>query len=291
MVAEMLEKTYPDLRTETIVIQTSGDWRPADGDTRLSEALGGKGQFATEIESALQAGEIHCGVHSLKDMPSFLPEGLVIEHVLPREDPRDAFLCMSADSPFALPEGAIVGTASLRRQALLLAKRPDLKIVPLRGNVETRIAKIENGQADATILAMAGLRRLNLDKRPDVHPISVEDMLPACGQGIVGIEIREDDSAMRTLLNSVHCRTTALCAAAERAALQILDGSCHTPIGAYAIYENGKLLLRAVVAASDGSELYEEERQAPVMNDAQAAELGQKIGETLKSRVPPELLA
>lgn len=291
MVRDALIAAHPGLEVEVKIIQTSGDWKPEQGETRLSETKGGKGQFAAEIEHALLAGAVDCGVHSLKDMSSFLPEGLVIRHVLKREDPRDVLLANGAVRNLAdLPEGAVVGTASLRRQALLLAQRPDFKIVPLRGNVPTRIEKMRTGQVDATILALAGMRRLGLE-----HEIAcvftAEEMLPAACQGIVGIEIREGDSETARLFDPIHHAESGYAAAAERAALAVLDGSCHTPIGAHAVRDGGIMTLRVLVASGDGRQVFRDEQSAPVQNDADAARLGQVVGLRLKSRIPPDLLA
>ncbi|PZO86581.1 MAG: hydroxymethylbilane synthase, partial [Micavibrio aeruginosavorus] len=177
MVEGALKARLPDLQIERVVIRTTGDWKPEQGEKRLSEAEGGKGLFAREIELALLDRTIDCAVHSLKDMPSFLPEGLALDHMLERADPRDAFICHKVSSYMDLPQGAVVGTSSLRRQAFLLAKRPDLKIVPIRGNVQTRLAKLAEGQVDATYLAMAGLDRLGISG-DFIHPVSMEDMLP-----------------------------------------------------------------------------------------------------------------
>lgn len=289
MVARLLRAAHPGLEVEVVEIKTSGDWKPADGETRLSAAAGGKGLFAKEIEQAILEGRVDCGVHSLKDMPSFLPEGLVIEHVLPREDARDAFLSNEFASIDALPPGAVVGTSSMRRQAFLLARRPDLKIVPLRGNVPTRIEKLRDGQVDATLLALAGLNRLGLSHEI-ASVIPVEEMTPAAGQGIVGIEIRADDARARNLFDAIHCRGTGLRAAAERAALAALDGSCHTPIGAHAVLEGENMHLDIVVASPDGTEIYREVCTRVAANDDDAALMGRQAGEALKKRLPEGFL-
>ena len=289
LVAEALNRAHPAVRHEIVTIRTSGDWKPEEGETRLSEAAGGKGLFAREIEAALSSSRIDCGVHSMKDMPSFLPDGLIIRHMLPREDARDAFLandCMRLED---LKQGAVVGTSSLRRQAFLLAKRPDLQIVPLRGNVPTRIEKLRAGQVDATLLAIAGLMRLNLDHEAAAI-LMPADMLPAAGQGAIGIEIREDNTDLAKLLDGLHCRTTGMCVAAERAALQVLDGSCHTPIGAYAELNGGTMTLTAAVASPDGREFFTERRESAVGSDAEAQRLGEAVGGVLKRTVPPRLL-
>lgn len=285
-----LERVHPDQQVEIVVIKTSGDWKPQDGETRLSENEGGKGLFAREIEKALLDGAIDCGVHSLKDMASFLPEGLVVDHVLAREDARDAFISPKYTSIDDLPQGAIVGTSSLRRQAFVLAHRPDVKVVPIRGNVDTRLQKLRDGQADATILAMAGLNRMGLAKEVTVV-IEPEDMLPACGQGAVCIETREGDDNAAKLLAPLHCFETGLCVFAEREVLRVLDGSCHTPIAAYAVIEkDGLMWLRALVADEKGQSLYYEAGRAEVEGIEGAKAFGRDIGQKLKDVIPPGLL-
>lgn len=289
MVRAALGVAHPGIDIETVVITTSGDWKPQDGETRLSEQAGGKGLFAHEIEKSLLAGEIDFAVHSLKDMPSYLPDGLAIDHVLPRADVRDAFISHIAKNIHSLPQKAVVGTSSLRRQAILMAVRPDLMIVPLRGNVETRLQKLKDGQVDATFLAMAGLNRLSI-AGDMIHPLPVEDMLPACGQGIVGIETRADDDKVRTLLNAIHHTPTGLCAYAERAVLQVLDGSCHTPIGAHAVLSDDQMILRVLVASPDGTTIYRDDITAPATTAAQAIAAGQTVGQRLKNILPPGFL-
>lgn len=283
-----LEAAYPGIEMQVVIIKTSGDWRPEDGEKRLSEVEGGKGLFAREIERALMEGDIDCAVHSLKDMPSFLPEGLALDHMTRREDPTDAFISTSVSSYMDLPQGAVVGTSALRRQALVLAKRPDLKIVPLRGNVQTRLAKLKEGQVDATFLAMAGLKRLGING-DFIHPIAPSDMVPACGQGCIAVETRLGDDAVRVMLDAVHHKDTGLCCWAERAALQILDGSCHTPIGAYARFEGGRMALDLVVAYGDGRKIFEESASSVIAAREEAEAFGRDIGAKLKSRVPSDI--
>lgn len=290
MVRDLLGRHHPGLKTETVEILTSGDWHPAQGETRLSEAEGGKGLFAKEIEAALLAGTVDCGIHSMKDMPSFLPPGLVLRHVLPREDARDAFLSNKYKTLAEMPPGATVGTSSTRRAAMILARYPHLKIVNLRGNVPTRIEKLRAGAADATILALAGLKRLGLEHEV-ASVIAVDDMLPAACQGIVGIELRVTDIERQNIFDPIHCAVTGLHAAAERAALQVLNGSCKTPIGAYSTIDQGRMTLRAAVFSLDGREAYENVLTEPVATDRQAAALGNEIGNILKERVPAALLA
>ena len=288
MVEGLLLAAHPNIRLERVIIKTSGDWKPEDGEKRLSEVEGGKGLFAREIEKALLNGSIDCAVHSMKDMPSFLPEGLALDHVLERADARDAFISRKVSSYMDLPQGAVVGTSSLRRQAFLLSRRPDLKVVPLRGNVATRLAKLDDGQVDATFLAMAGLHRLSM-QGDYIHALPIAEMLPACGQGIIAIETREQDLETRALLDYIHDPQTGICAAAERAALQVLDGSCHTPIGAYAQIEGQELLFDLVVASGDGTCVFSETARAPVTDPASADAFGRAVAQTLKSRAPSDI--
>jgi hydroxymethylbilane synthase len=291
MVVEALRRSVPELDIEIVEILTSGDWKPADGEKRLLESAGGKGLFAHEIEQQILSGKVDCGVHSLKDMPSFLPEGLVIEHFLPREDPRDAFISAKYETFAGLPDGAVVGTSSLRRQAFLLAKRPGLRVVPLRGNVATRLEKLRAGQVDATFLAYAGLKRLGLDEEKEIRQVlSPEEFLPACGQGIIGIETRKGDAALHETLQKIHDTASGLRAVAERAVLQVLDGSCRTPVGSYATMENGRMRLCCAVAMPDGSKSFEAKMTEPVSAMEDAENLGRKLGEKLKPDIPEGLL-
>ena len=229
----------PDEAIEIVVITTTGD---RVRDRPLSE-IGGKGLFTKEIEEALFAREIDLAVHSMKDMPSELPDGLAIAALLPREDPRDAFLSPVANSILDLALGATVGSSSVRRAAQLRRLRPDLVIVEFRGNVETRLRKLEQGVAQATLLACAGLNRLGLqDKITAVIPM--EMMLPAAAQGCIGIETNADDAAMRDLLAPLNHGDTATAVNCERAFLATLDGSCRTPLAGNAVVENGRILFR-----------------------------------------------
>lgn len=286
MVEEALGRSCPDVRVERVIIQTSGDWKPEQGETKLSEAQGGKGLFAREIEKALLAGEIDAAVHSMKDMPSFLPEGLSLDHVLPRADVRDAFISFEYKSLEDLPQGAIVGSSSLRRQSFILNKRPDLVVMPIRGNVQTRIDKVKDGQFAATFLAMAGLSRLGITG-DFVHPLDA--MVPACGQGIVAIETRSNDAQTRSIFDSIHDVETGFCGMMERAALQVLDGSCHTPIGAYARRKGEEILFDLVVGSGDGKRIYEERGSASIASDKEAEEFGRAVALKLKPRVPADI--
>lgn len=264
---------------EIVVIKTTGD---RVQDRNLSE-LGGKGLFTREIEEALTAGAIDLAVHSMKDMPTVLPTGLIIDCTLERADPRDAFLSSKAASILTLPAGAIVGTSSLRRGAQVKALRPDVEIVPFRGNVETRLQKLADGVADATLLAMAGLTRMGLADKA-TSALSPDEMLPAVAQGAVGVERRIADGEVGALLAQLHHLETGLRVAAERAVLAVLDGSCRTPIAALALIDGKKLALRAMILAPDGSEVIETRREGLASD---AAALGRDAGEELKGRAGP----
>jgi hydroxymethylbilane synthase len=263
-------------RIEIKVIRTTGD---AIQDRPLAEA-GGKGLFTKEIEDALLSGAIDLAVHSSKDMPTLLPPGLVLSAFLPREDARDAFISRKANTLHALPPGAVVGTASLRRQALVKRLRPDLHIVPLRGNVETRLRKLESGEADATLLAVAGLKRLGLLSAATAI-LEIDEFVPAVGQGAIGIETRVDDAATRSLVDNINDPDTATALAAERAFLAELDGSCRTPIGGHARVSAGLVRFRGIIVKPDGSEAFEVFREGRAEN---AAALGADAGRELKSR-------
>lgn len=289
LVSEAVVRAAPGVQIEQKIIQTSGDWKPSHGETRLAESEGGKGLFAREIENELLASTIDCGVHSLKDLPAVLPHGLVISQVLKRADPRDAFLCDKYKSLADLPAGSTIGTASLRRQAFILEKRPDLKIAPLRGNVPTRIEKMRAGQIDAIILAAAGLDRLGLSAEIKEY-FPEEDFIPAGGQGVIAIETRAGDTKTHAALDGINCAETFLCITAERAALKILDASCRTPIGAYATLSGNTMTLRLQITQPDGSQTWKDV-QSKVIADVKAAEaFGTDRGQTMKAVVPSSLL-
>jgi hydroxymethylbilane synthase len=268
-----------DGQIEIKIIRTTGD---AIQDRPLADA-GGKGLFTKEIEEALIEGAIDLAVHSSKDMPTVLPAGLMLSAFLPREDPRDAFIGRTAKTLRDLPHGAVVGTASLRRQALIKRLRPDLVIVPLRGNVETRLRKLEAGEVDATVLALAGLKRLGLLAAAS-SVLDLGEFLPAVGQGAIGIETRANDAATRALVAAIDDPDTATALAAERAFLAVLDGSCRTPIAGHAVVEGGVLRFRGLIAKTDGSEALEVARDG---RRADAAALGADAGRDLKARAGP----
>ena len=245
--------------------------------------VGGKGLFTREIEEALLQGRADIAVHSMKDMPTVLPDGLVIAALLPREDPRDALIAPTATTLAELPRGATVGTASLRRKAILLSARPDARVVTLRGNVQTRLAKIEAGEMDATFLAAAGLKRLGLLDRARAL-LDPDEMLPAVCQGAIGVECRADDAPTCHLLAAIDDAPTATCVAAERAFLFALDGSCRTPIAGLATLAGGRLTLRGLIVRPDGSETLAARRDGDASD---AAALGAALGEDLRSRAGP----
>jgi hydroxymethylbilane synthase len=262
-----------------IVITTTGD---RVQDRRLLE-IGGKALFTKEIEEALIAGRIDCAIHSMKDVPAEQPPGLCIAAVPEREDVRDVLIAGDVKRIADLKRGAVVGTAALRRRAQLLHRRPDLQIVNFRGNVDTRLAKREAGVVDATLLALAGLKRLGLGHVGT--PITEDEMLPAVGQGAVCIECRADDTNTRAWLSEIDHPATAVCVSAEHAMLAVLDGSCRTPIAGHAILDADGVHLRGLIAKPDGSKLIAVERRG-LASDAPT--LGRDAGEELKRRGGPD---
>jgi hydroxymethylbilane synthase len=268
--------------TEIVVIKTTGD---RIQDRPLSEA-GGKGLFTKEIEDALLDGSIDLAVHSMKDMPTALPDGLAITAMLPREDVRDAFISAKWPSIDALPRGAVIGSSSLRRQAQLRRIRPDFEVVMYRGNVETRLRKLGEGDVDATLLAVAGLNRLGLAGRITA-PVPLDVMLPAVAQGAVGIESRFDDSATAALLAPLNDPATSLCVTAERAFLARLEGSCRTPIAGLGQLDAGVFTFSGEILKPDGSERHAATRQG---QPAAAVQLAIDAAEELLKRAGPGFL-
>ncbi|MHC5655497.1 hydroxymethylbilane synthase [Stappia sp.] len=269
----------PERAFEIVVIKTSGD---RIQDRPLSE-VGGKGLFTKEIEAAMMAGEIDIAVHSSKDMPTVLPEGLEIVTFLPREDVRDAFISPKAKTLAELPHGAVVGSSSLRRQAMIKRMRPDIEVVTYRGNVQTRLQKLADGVVDATLLAYSGLKRLDL-AHVVTSVIDTRDFLPAVGQGAICIEARADDLKARKLLEAIHDRETQICLDAERAFLRVLDGSCRTPIGGLATLSADGLDFRGLILTPDGQTVHETTRSGSI---ADAVEMGRDAGLELKERGGP----
>lgn len=282
-VAGRLAALRPGLEVELKVIKTKGD---KITDVPLA-AVGGKGLFVKEIEEALLAGRAQLAVHSMKDVPAELPPGLVIAGVSPREDVRDVLVSRRWGSLEELPPGARVGTSSLRRRAQLLARRPDLEVVPLRGNVETRLRKLDEQGLDAVILAAAGLARLGLEQVATQY-LPVETLLPAVGQGALGLECREDDAATRELVAALADPAAAAAVEAERAFLGRLEGGCQVPIAAHAVLEGDRLWLRGLVADLEGRRLVRAQGRAP---RAEAAALGRQVAEEVLESGGREILA
>ncbi|MBB4286902.1 hydroxymethylbilane synthase [Roseospira goensis] len=286
---DALAAAHPELAEpdamEIVVIKTTGD---SVQDRPLSE-IGGKGLFTREIDDAQTAGDIDIAVHSMKDVPTVLEDGLVLEAIMPREDPRDAFISTRYKSFADLPEGAVIGSASLRRASQILSRYPHLKVINFRGNLQTRLRKLDEGVADATMLAMAGLNRLNM-AHIATAPMAVDEMLPAVAQGAVGITCRADDTRVREWLRPLDCRDSHIRVAGERAFLARLDGSCRTPIAALAEWTGvGQMRLRGLIVRPDGRDPLGTERTGPVadmaaamaMGDDAAAELVARAGDAL----------
>jgi hydroxymethylbilane synthase len=265
------------------IIKTTGD-RVTD---RPLSDIGGKGLFTKEIEDALFAGEIDVAVHSMKDMQTALPDGLSIAAILPREDPRDAFISLKHANIAALPQGAVVGTSSLRRKSQVLSVRPDLNVIDFRGNVETRLRKLKDGVAEATFLAVAGLNRLGLTDRITAI-VPAEDMLPAVAQGAIGLEIRDDNREAAALVAPLNDGLTERAVIAERAFLARLEGSCRTPIAGHAVIDGDKLSFRGQLLSVDGRQRYDVSRAGP-------ADTGRDIGLAaageILSKADPAILA
>jgi hydroxymethylbilane synthase len=273
---------FPEDRFEIVPFTTSGD---RIRDRALLEA-GGKGLFTKEIEEALTDGSVDVAVHSAKDMQTVLPEGLVIGACLPREDVRDALIAARAANLDALPKGARLGTASLRREALVRRARPDIEIALLRGNVPTRLRRVEEGSFDATLLAAAGLKRLGLDSHITAY-LPLDRFPPACGQGAVALECRIEDHGLRDLLAAIDHAPTTTALLCERAFLGELDGSCRTPIAGYARIQGGKLLFDGLLLAVDGRESYDASLSGPA---AEAGEIGRAAGQEIRRKAPPAFL-
>ena len=265
------------------IIKTTGD---AIQNRPLTE-IGGKGLFVKEIEQALLDGAIDLAVHSAKDIPGVLPDRLALACCLPREDARDAFISRTAASFAALAPGAVVGTASPRRHAMVKRLRPDVEVVPLRGNVEPRLKKLDAGEVDATLLAMAGLNRLGLAAAATA-PLDVDAFLPAVGQGVIALETRADDARTRAHLAAIDDAAAATALAAERAFLAVLDGSCRTPIAGHARLAGDALHLRGLIVTPDGCRWFETERRG---NAADAVALGEDAAHELRGRAGADFFA
>jgi hydroxymethylbilane synthase len=281
-VATLLRGAHAELSVELLPMSTQGD-RIQD---RSLAAIGGKGLFIKELEVALAERRADIAVHSMKDVPAEMPQGFVIAAFLERADPRDALLCLSGCAIAELPPGAKLGTSSLRRTAQILAARPDLRIEPLRGNVDTRLKRLENGELDAIVLACAGLARLGLESRISAR-LDPATMLPAVGQGAIGIECRSDDARTRALLRPLDHAATRIALAAERSFARALGGSCQSPIAALARIEEERMTLTGLVAEPDGSRLLRESTSGP---SARAAQVGEELAQRLLKLGARELL-
>lgn len=282
-VKQKLNEFHPDLEVELCPLTSKGD---KILDVPLAK-VGGKGLFVKELEEAMLAGDADIAVHSMKDVPMEFPEGLGLAVICEREDPRDAWVSNTFASLDVLPAGSVVGTSSLRRQSQLLKHRPDLEVKFLRGNVQTRLAKLDAGEYDAIILAAAGLLRLEMEHRIASY-LSPEQSLPAGGQGAVGIECRISDTDTIALLQPLHHALTAEQVVAERAVNRTLEGGCQVPIGCFAVHQGENLWLRALVAAPDGSQLIEDESTGPA---ADGEQMGIELAKRLLAAGADKILA
>ena len=282
-IKSLILELNPKLTVELMKIKTTGD---KIQDVPLAQ-VGGKGLFVKEIEEAMMRGEIDLAVHSMKDVPTILPDELHITCITEREDPRDAFISNKYDSLESLPEGATIGTSSLRRSCQIKALRPDINIVSLRGNFDTRIRKLDEGQFDAIILAAAGANRLGLAERVRQY-IDAEVSLPAIAQGAVGIECRRDDEFIISLLAPLAHEASAICVTAERAALLKLEGGCQVPIAAHAVLSGGRLSMKGLVGSVDGSVIIRAEKEG---DPADAYAIGISLAEDLLAQGADKILA
>ena len=285
---ERLAAAWPELAqppaggvdpVEIQVIKTTGDMVL---DRPLSE-IGGKGLFTRELDEAMLDGRIRIAVHSMKDVPTYLPDGIILPCMLPREDVRDAFICFKAKTIADLPAGSVIGSSSLRRAAQILNRRPDLKVVNFRGNVQTRMRKLQEGVVDATLLAMAGMRRLGLEAHI-TSPIETTELLPAVAQGAIGITCRADDADALRILAPLNCKDTFDRVTAERAFLTRLDGSCRTPIAALAELDGDRLSFRGLIVSPDGVTVHTTTRSG---SRADAAAMGVDAAEELIKAAGP----
>jgi hydroxymethylbilane synthase len=279
-VAALLQQAFPNIKTELVKMVTRGD---KILDAPLAK-IGGKGLFVKELEHGMLEGNADIAVHSMKDVPIDFPEGLHLAAILEREDPTDAFVSNHFQSLDDLPENARIGTSSLRRQCQIKARFPNAEILSLRGNVNTRLSKLDAGDYDAIILASAGLKRLGMGERIR-QSLPTEISLPACGQGAIGIECRVDDVKINEMLKALHNEATAVCVTAERAMNAKLNGGCQVPIAGFAELENGEIFMRALVGNPDGSVIYRAEKRG-----LSAVEIGERLADDLLKQGAAEIL-
>jgi hydroxymethylbilane synthase len=282
MVKEALENLWEGLEVELSIIKTTGD---KITDVPLAK-VGGKGLFVKEIEDALLAGSVDLAVHSMKDVPAELPSGLIIGAIPKREDPRDVLVSVSYRSLMDLPQGAVVGTSSLRRTVQIRMLRPDLKVETLRGNLDTRLRKVKEGLFDAVILAAAGIHRMGWHEVITEY-LDPQEFLPAVGQGALGIEIREDDREIAELVSKIHDKTTAFSVTAERSFLREIEGGCQVPIGCHCFVENGTVRLVGMIASLDGATVVRDEIKGRL---DEAEMLGRKLAQELRRKGGEEIL-
>ena len=272
-VQALLLEAHPDIEIELVKIVTQGD-RILD---RPLAEIGGKGLFLKELERAMLDGEADLAVHSMKDVPASMADGLVLDAVLPRANPYDALVSRNAQRLADLPAGSRIGTSSLRRKSQLLALRPDLEVADLRGNVDTRLKKLDEGQYDAIILACAGLERLGLGERI-TETLKMPDWLPASTQGIIGLQCREDDAATRALIEPLADSDTMVVACAERAVARVLEATCQVPLAVHAVLDGGKVRLKSMISTPDGKQSIQAAGEA---STSQAVELGERVAADL----------
>ncbi len=282
-VASRLEKIFPDLKTELVKMTTRGD---KILDAPLAK-VGGKGLFVKELEQGMLEGAADIAVHSMKDVPVEFPEGLHLAAILTREDPRDALVSNNYFSITDLPENARIGTSSLRRQCQIKERFPKAEIIPLRGNVNTRLSKLDAGNYDAIILAAAGLKRLGFDNRI-CQSLSPAESLPAIGQGAIGIECRINDQRINEIIQALHDEQTSICITAERAMNETLQGGCQVPIAGFAQIDQDLLVLQGLVGKPDGSIIYRTEKTGPV---GKAVDIGKQVAEDLLGQGADKVLS
>ena len=290
IVVAALKKAHPNLSEdgaiEVVHLNTLGDSTQKQNLSLVEH--GGKALWATEHEQAMRQGHVDCAVHSVKDIPGLLPEDMVMPCFLPRAAAEDVFLSPRADTIMDLPEGAIFGTSSPRRQAYVLSKRPDLKVVTFRGNVGSRLKKLEEGIVDGTFLALAGMQRAGYEDAVQTV-MSPSKMIPAVGQGAIGIEFLKNRDDLADIFEAINCETTRMCIEVERAWLRVMDGSCRSPLAGYAVFTDDKhITLNVMAARLDGSEVSYDTTDGAVENVNEAIALGANLGQKMKAVLPPD---